>query len=176
MGKRVCLWGAAGAGKSAKAAYLFASLRSDGFSVELVQETIKLWAYQKRKPKSFDQCFIMANQLHAEDKLFQCGVKSIVTDSPVLMSVFYSIESHFACWPELLAIAKMFDAKHDTMNILLMRGSIPYEQIGRYHTEEEAEEVHERMKKFMTEHLDNFITCETLKFGRLLPKIKKFLS
>ena len=61
---RICLYSGPGAGKSATAADIFAEFKRKNYSIELVAEYIKTWAYEGRKPESYDQTLIFANQLH----------------------------------------------------------------------------------------------------------------
>ena len=66
MGLHINFFGGPGVGKSTLAAQLFGYLKAKGFDVELAQEFIKTWAYQRRELRSFDYVYTFAKQLHAE--------------------------------------------------------------------------------------------------------------
>jgi len=83
--RRICLFGGPGCGKSTTAAYVYSQLKRLGCSVELIQEYVKAWAYEKREVTSFDQVYLLAKQIRMEDLALRNGVKFVVTDSPVYM-------------------------------------------------------------------------------------------
>lgn len=140
---RFNFFGGAGSGKSTTAAWAFHLLKEEGKSAELVLEYIKTWAYLERNVKSFDQVFIMAQQLHSEDFLMYSGVKNIVTDCPVLLSPIYSsfYKNATAITEPLKIIANHFSNIFPSTNIFLKRGSKEYVNHGRYQTEFEAREI-----------------------------------
>lgn len=153
---RICLWAGAGAGKSTLASGVFYKLKCLNLNVELISEYIKTWAYEGKVPKSFDQLFILANQLRSEDIVFQNGVKHIITDSPVLMQVFYSRHHKFPLWQQCLDIAKKFEESYPSLNIFLDRADIAYNPHGRYETESQAREIDEQMKEWISEHSNGY--------------------
>lgn len=153
---RVSIFSGPGTGKSTTASKIFSEFKIRGFSVELVHEYIKQWAYLDRFPVSFDPVYIFGKQLHAEDVVIQCGVKNIITDSPVMMQIPYSIKHGVPCWKELLSIAQQFEEKFPSCNIFLERLDIPYQNSGRYHNQEQAEEMDFYIKKFMDSHLPDY--------------------
>lgn len=140
---RFNFFGGAGSGKSTSAAWAFSEMKKSGYSVELVLEYIKTWAYLDRHLKSFDQVYIMSKQLHQEDRLLYSGVKNIVTDCPVILSSIYA--NYYKCNPDLISglelIARHFNSTFPAVNIFLKRGDKPYVSEGRYQTEEEAREI-----------------------------------
>lgn len=64
------LFGGAGVGKSTTCADIFAHLKKQQYSVEMVREWVKGWAYEKRKITDLDPYYIFAKQLKAEKMLF----------------------------------------------------------------------------------------------------------
>jgi len=132
------LHGGPGCSKSTLAAKIFSELRKQGKSAELVHEAIKYWAYQGRKCKSFDQCYIFGNQLHSIDFLLQHGIEYIVSDSPLMMQCAYALKYGSVFWNDLVSITNKFEAEHKCCNIFLDRRNIPYEQKGRYENYKEA--------------------------------------
>ena len=61
---RINLHSGPGSGKSTIAARIFYEFKVKGYSIELVHEYIKKWAYEDRKPKSYDQTYILNPVLH----------------------------------------------------------------------------------------------------------------
>ncbi len=151
---RICLFGGAGTGKSTLAAKIFAKMKSNEYSCELVQEFIKPWAYQKRFPKSFDQLFIFASQLHAEDT-FVHHVDHVVTDSPLLLQCAYAQHYNFFGADELVSLALKFEEKYPSLNFLLERGENTYkENEGRFQNIEEAKIIDEKILRMLVGHVD----------------------
>jgi hypothetical protein len=166
---RVCLYGAAGSGKSTTASRLFADLRlrealhqrlsatagrkAPRVVIELVTEVIKPWAYMKREVRSFDAVHIFGQQIHNEDFLFQHGVHHIVTDSPMHLQAFYAHLYEKDFWQDLLSISNKWELSHPAINIFLDGSNVPYEEEGRYQTKQEANNLSLQMRRFLDEHL-----------------------
>lgn len=148
---RINIWAGPGAGKSNLVPLIYRELNLDGFSVELVVEYIKRWAYENKKPQSYDQLYIFSKQLNAEDVFLRSGVDHIVTDSPVPMQIYYSRKNKDPFWEHLRDIALAFEKKNPSLNIFLDRTGIPYRQNGRYENEEQAIQVDKEMYEFMQE-------------------------
>lgn len=146
---RICFYGGPNVGKSATAAFIYYKFLKKGYSIELVREFIKDWAYMGRKSQSGDQIYVYANQHHREDFLFQCGVKNIVTDSPLHLQCAYAKFANLPYWKELKSLASYFDSKHDSCSIFLDRGSINYNPVGRYETLEQAVAMDNYIKEFL---------------------------
>lgn len=166
---RICLYAGAGSGKTTTCHGLSHALKKKGHNIELVQEYIKGWAYMGRTPKSFDQVFLFAQQLHAEDFLFQNGVEHVVTDSPVILSAFYGRKYGFAAWETFLELGDSFERKHPSVNIFLSREGIPYRPHGRFETEAGAAEADEEMKIFLaTVAKVPYVTLRTVDFDAIV--------
>lgn len=173
---RINLFSGPGAGKSTIAARIFYEFKVKGYSIELVHEYIKKWAYEDRKPKSFDQSYIFGHQIHSEDLVVQSNVKNLVTDSPLLMQVTYAKRYEYPLWPELLEHVKTFEEKFPSVNIFLDREGIPYEEAGRYEDHEKAIWMDGQIRDFMDEHLDNYLTFRTQDIDAILVAIEKNLT
>lgn len=134
--RRINILAGPGAGKSTLAARLFSELKSKSYDVEHITEYIKTWAYQGRKPESFDQLYVFAKQLKSEDLALR-KVKHIITDSPLIVNVAYS--QFYGCdyAPELLSIVNRFEQKYSSLNLFIER-SVEYVDKGRYQTPAEA--------------------------------------
>lgn len=146
---RVNFFGGANTGKSTTAPGVFSALKKTHFNVEYIPEYIKLWAYQGKVPKSFDPFYIFAKHLHAEDNFLQAGVEHIVSDSPLLIQVFYAKKHGFVSWEAMHKTALDFENKYPSLNIFLDRTGIPYNQHGRYETEEQAMVIDQEMKELL---------------------------
>lgn len=134
--RRINILAGPGAGKSTLAARLFGDLRAKGYDIEYVNEYIKSWAYQGRKPQSFDQLYVFAKQLHHEEIALR-NVKYIVTDSPLFLNMAFT--KYYGCdyYPELLSLIKRFEKMYPSFNMFVNR-SVDYVDKGRYQTIEQA--------------------------------------
>src|ERR1041385_3278977 len=83
------LYGGPGSGKSTAAAFFYYLMKKDGLSVELVREYVKDWAYEKRGIGTYDQIYFLGKQTRRESMLYS-KVDWIVTDSPVMMNLYYA--------------------------------------------------------------------------------------
>jgi len=156
--RRICLYGGPGASKSTTAAGLFYSLKQlaqerPTLSVELVQEYVKTWAYQHKKPAKFDQVYLFSKQLHKESALLNAGVSVVVSDSPVALSVYYSsIKELPAITSGLASIAEVFEEAFPALHVFLARGDRAYKQFGRFETFDTAKAYDQRILRFIGEN------------------------
>lgn len=157
---RINLLAGPGAGKSTMAAWLFSELKRRNISVEHVGEYVKGWAYQKRTINKYDQLYLFGKQHQIEYKYLIHGVNHIVTDSPIILSAFYSqINGSVELATNLVNICKLYEKDFPSFNIFLQRGNKEYIQDGRWQTKEDALKIDETLYKFITQHLDaNFIS------------------
>jgi len=154
MIRRINVIGGPGCGKTVMAAGLFTRLKKLGHNVELIDEYVKAWAYQGRQRKKYDQLILFARQLDRE-YLVLSSVDDIVivTESPSAMSVPYARMHGFPEWESLLKIAMSFERDFPSYNIFLERNDCPYEEVGRYETIDEAEEMDRAILSFMSEDM-----------------------
>lgn len=160
MIKRINLIGGPGSGKSTMAAHVFAHFKMRGYDIELVQEYVKSWAYEKQVVKAGDQIMLLAKQHRRELIPLRNGVRAIVTDSPLCLTAFYGQNTMKHDWELLWAIAKSHERDYESLNIFLERPTGPYVQCGRYQTEAEAIEVDTSIKKFLDVFKVPFIICK----------------
>ena len=126
---RINLYGGPGVGKSTLAAKLYSHMKRNGANVELVQEEVKQWAYEKRQIHPWDCVPLFGRQLEREQRLFQNGVRQIITDSPLLLNVFYSQTSHGCPAHRPLAdICKTFEKSWPSIHFLVRRPALLYHQ------------------------------------------------
>jgi nicotinamide riboside kinase len=135
---RINLFGGPGSGKSTTAAWLFSELKRRLVSVEHVNEYVKAWAYAKRSVDPYDQVYIMAKQMQYEYRFLKNGIKNVITDSPVDLSIVYS-PTHLK--PALKLMVETYNRDFDYLNIFLCRGNKPYVAEGRYQDKERAVEI-----------------------------------
>ena len=138
----VNFFGAPGAGKSTLAAAVFAKLKMQGVSCELVDEYVKGAVWENRIKIIQNQLYLLGKQYQ---KLARIGndVDIIITDSPIVMGIYYNRlnapnfdfdEKVFA--PIVLECYKSFQ----NLNFFVKRHH-KYETKGRYQTEEEAKKM-----------------------------------
>ena len=151
---RICLYGGPGVGKSSMAAALFAQMKSDNIEVELVTEYVKTWTYVNRVPRSYDQFYLLAQQLHREDIVLRAGFSHLITDCPLPMICFYSQKNFMTSdyEPSFRKIVKDFECMHPSMHFLIKRKEGPFSKIGRHHTEEEALVIDKELEEYLRTH------------------------
>ncbi len=152
--RRVNFYAGPGCGKSTLAARVFAELKIRGCDVEHIPEYVKTMAHEGRVPKSYDQLYIFAKQVKAEDVILR-NVSCIVTDSPILMNTAYSTKYGFKCAPELVRMAQQFDRDFPAINFYIDR-TVDYIDKGRYQNYDQAVEF----DKFLLEFLDKNLESE----------------
>lgn len=145
---RVCFYGGPCVGKSTLAALVYAELNRVGVRAELVQEFIKLWAYEGRRPDAYDQVYTFANQLWAEHRLARAGVRVVVTDSPILLQCVYMAELDREFARHLRMIAMTFEADHTPLNFFVKR-TVAYDPHGRFQDAEVARAFDERIMAYL---------------------------
>lgn len=138
----VNLYGAPGAGKSTGAAYIFYKLKQSGINCELVTEFAKDKVWEGAKAVFEDGCYIFGKQ-HFRMHRLMGKVDVVITDSPLLVSAFYSEGFR----DELTSIAKKsFDKFQVSYFINRVKA---YNPKGRFQTEDESNQVASEMWKFL---------------------------
>lgn len=144
------LYSGPGAGKSTLAAGLYSELKLRGLSVELVQEQVKKWAYEKKIPNQYDQVFLFGNQAREEGVLYH-KVDFIITDSPLLLVPFFE---------ELLVKKKIvepavlnFMTHAEENGIKYLHFWVPrpahYDSEGRFQSEKEARDMDQTLRDWL---------------------------
>ena len=143
--RRINFFGGACCGKSTTAASVFAELKKNGKSAELVDEYIKFWTYIPRIPKGYDSLYVMAKQIHKEDTILRSGTDFIVSDSPIMLQYFYAVHHKSPSNNAMLEIANDFERCYPSFNIVLERNDEDYDEHGRYETLEQAKAIDEEL-------------------------------
>lgn len=147
------LYGGPCSGKSTAAAQLFAEMKAKDLNCELVREFVKQWAWEGRKPVSFDQFYLFGNQSRLESSLYG-KVDYIVTDCPVLITSYYAAVfgniEQARCFQQMLTtyLEMAEDAGHTHLHYFLERTN-KYDPKGRFESEARAREVDEEMKYYL---------------------------
>lgn len=151
------IYGPPGSGKSTLAAELYAHMKQKGYSVELVREEIKDWAWQGKKPTVFEQVYITNKQMLTESNLYG-KVEFLITDSPLALGNFYCQYYHNSDALEDLAsctynTARVKNLVSKVINLYVPINENIYNTEGRYSSLEEAIKLDEELKKHLTDEL-----------------------
>lgn len=151
----VNLYGGPGSGKSTTASDLFSLLKKAGINAELVQEYVKQWAWEGRKPVSYDQFYFFGKQSRKEYSLFD-KVDVIVTDSPMAINGYYA--QHFGSPQQgalfrnmLLEYLRMCEKDGHTHHHVFLTRVKDYNPKGRYQTLEQAMEIDQNLRRYLGE-------------------------
>jgi nicotinamide riboside kinase len=150
----VNLFGAPSSGKSTGAAYIFSRLKMLNINAELVTEFAKDKVYEENKSVFENQAYIFGKQYFRISRLLN-KVDVIVTDSPLLLSVFYNKSDvgreHFNNY-----VRSIHDSLYVHSLSYFVRRVKPYNPSGRFQTESESDKLAQDMINFLAE--DNIPT------------------
>ena len=146
MTKVINLFGAPGSGKSTTAAGLFYHLKIKGYSVHTADEWIKDKVFENATYPFKDQLYTFAKQ-NKKIRQMNGKVDYIICDSPLLLSIMYGVNEP-ECFKRL--VVEYFN-KYDNINFFLTRDH-NYEKMGRIHTEEQSEELSQRLLNILEEY------------------------
>ena len=159
------LYGGPGTGKSTSAAYLYYLLKSNGVNAELVREYVKDWAWEGRKFSAYDQLYFLGKQIRKESMLFD-KVDSIVTDSPVMLGVYYAERFspiHVAQGVRQATLSYYKQSEEDGIRHVhvMLRRSKTYNPAGRYQTEAEAMSIDLGIECLLNSLEISYLSCGT---------------
>jgi hypothetical protein len=145
------LFAGPGAGKSTNAADIYALMKRAGLSVELVREYAKDFVWGGKRIDRLHQITLAGEQAFRESSLYG-KVDYVVTDSPVILSGYYQrryTEDEFLtpCVKEWMGAAEQTGVVYK--NIFLTR-SKPYVSEGRNETEEQAKQIDDELRGYLT--------------------------
>lgn len=142
--------GAPGAGKSTHAAAMFTYLKRKGVNCELVAEYAKGVTWRGAQNILTDQLYVFAKQYNAQFRL-KNKVDYIITDSPLILSLYYGGEQSRS----FKNIVREKWNEFDNINLFIGRTKA-YNPAGRNQTEEESDKI--------SRELFQIIQGERLKF------------
>lgn len=133
-------------------------------SVELVSEYAKQLVFEDRlNVLKNDQLYVFAKQ-HRKVLILQDTVDYIITDSPFVQGINYLGDDSIYDKTSLTTLMLGAHNRYPNYNILLCRvADIPYEQMGRYQNEQQANAVSNKIINFLQSHnikFDMFFTGE----------------
>lgn len=154
--------GGPGCGKSTTAAGLFAAMKCRGFKVEMVTEFPKDLVYEERHMMLDNQFFIFAEQYRRLWRL-KDKVDYIITDSPLLLQLYYGKEESFHYRNLVIEKTKEFDNEY-----FFLEREGEYKEYGRLQTKKEAMKIDEYILEILSDQvgIDNYKVykskCENL--------------
>ena len=156
----VNFYAAPGSGKSTMSAHLFAKLKWNDVNCELVSEYAKDLVWESRHETFKDQLYLFGQQHH---RLFRLNgkVDVIITDSPILLSVYYnSIADPESKLPDSFNdFARDIHHKFDNFNVFITRKK-KYNPKGRNQTEAESDTISNEIKEMLIKNKITFTLIE----------------
>ncbi len=146
----VNLWGPPSSGKSTQAAGLFYKLKMRSIECELITEKAKDLTWEENYNALKNQLYVSANQLYRQERV-EDKVDVIVTDSPILLGLFYNQEKDYKirnAYENMML--EIFNSK-DNLNVWVRRKH-KYNNNGRNQTEEQSNDLCDKMLKFFEYH------------------------
>lgn len=139
------------AGKSTTAAGVFYRLKVAGVSVELVTEYAKDLTWEERHSTLKSQVYIFGKQLRNMERLIG-KVDVIVTDSPLILSRYYSEKLQPGRYPDSFHafVTEQFKAMGGINYFLRRVGT--YDPVGRNQDEFEADQIGTEVRGMLAAH------------------------
>jgi hypothetical protein len=144
----VNLYAGPGAGKTTTALRLTSDLKLRGLNVEYVSEYVKDAAWWGHLDV-FDQPDLCFAGQHRALRTVHAKCDVVVCDSPINLPIVYA--TSLAGYPhaEFSALVHKLFSSYDNLNLLIDRGQLPYEPIGRNQTYHEALAVDSAVDTFL---------------------------
>lgn len=144
------LMGGPGVGKSTFATKLFVMMKQKGLSCEYVDEFAKGLVWENRNFALQDQLYILGNQNHNLNRV-NGKVNVIITDSPILLSMYYNRNNPKASQFDFNIFDKLvLDCYSHYKNIVLfLKRNFDYSKEGRRETEEQSIQANEKIKNLL---------------------------
>lgn len=140
MTKIINIMGGPGIGKSTAAAKIFAKLKENGYSAELVTEVAKDYVWEEHTKILKDQLFIFAKQNRRLERL-RDKVDFVVTDSPGILATVYQMEGYYPSFEQL--VLEVHNS-YNNVNFVLNR-HYGFQSEGRAHDEETSKNIDKRI-------------------------------
>lgn len=141
------MFGGPGCGKTTLAANVFGILKSNNVLCEYTPEFAKELTWEERKVALADPLYIFGEQEH---RLFRLKnkVDIIVTDCPLLLSLYYSKKYNCSNNPYLDKLIIKEFKNYNNLNVLVNRVK-PFDSRGRNETEEEAKQIDKNLEGWL---------------------------
>lgn len=152
--KRINFFGVPSVGKTTMSTGMFHFCKARAHKCELISELAREWAYADRPIKSFDQIYLATSQMHREDTLLSRDkVEFIITDSPMLLNIFYSEIHDQRFLAPLMEIHELFEQRYPSVNLYIKKNPRSvFESEGRHHSKSQLAELSERLDSFLSKH------------------------
>lgn len=135
--KVINLFGGPGVGKSTTGLVLAGLLKIEGFEAEYVPEFAKFAVWSDNQAALSDQIYMFAKQENRLHVLRDAGLDFVITDGPLPQALLYCPPGYFASYRQL--VLDVFKS-YQNINFFLERNpALPYQQLGRLQSEEEAQ-------------------------------------
>ena len=134
-----------GCGKTTGASWLFSQLKLNGIDCEYVSEFAKDKVWENNGEVFKCEFYIAGKQAFKISRCFG-KVDVIITDSPIAISMVYDESKTLKA-----AVLEEFNKyEENNINVLLKR-TVPYDQNGRFQTENEAKNIDDKIKNTLDE-------------------------
>lgn len=130
------LYGSSGSGKSTASMGLTYLLRLKGYRVEYVSEYAKDLVFENSLNKLQHQLYVFSEQLRRMDILLNKDLDYIVTDSPLILTIFYG-QKYDTLIPYLPELVLEQVKKFNNIDFFLKRAHL-FDQVGRVQNEVES--------------------------------------
>lgn len=164
---RINIYGGPGAGKSKLAGKIYDFLKENHISCELSREYVKKWAYKNIPITGYMNLEAVVAHLNEEyDYLIDKKVRVVVSDSPILLGLYYARKNKALGNRGLELIALEHEKLFPSINIFLkMNISFPYDKKGRYETKEESQQLQYKLfsevTTFYSTHFSKYTILST---------------
>lgn len=153
----VNLIGGPGSGKSTTAAGLYYELKKLNINCEMALEYAKDKVYEESFKTMDDQLYIFGKQYHRMWRL-KDSVDVIITDSPLLLSIFYNkIKSNY--FDDL--VIEQYN-RFNNLLYILQRDGIKFQQEGRLQNEKESIQIDSSIKNILNKNNIEYKEVSTL--------------
>ena len=153
----VNLIGGPGSGKSTTAAGLYYELKKLNINCEMALEYAKDKVYEESFKTMDDQLYIFGKQYHRMWRL-KDSVDVIITDSPLLLSIFYNkTKSNY--FDDL--VIEQYN-RFNNLLYILQRDGIKFQQEGRLQNEKESIQIDSSIKNILNKNNIEYKEVSTL--------------
>ena len=157
-----------GVGKSTVAAQLFAKMKENGYSVELITEYAKELVYENRIKTMNDQVYLLGKQYHRIKNALESN-EYLVIDSPLILSyVYFKYNKLYNIINENIFREFVFELDRSfntqTFNVFLIKNKeLTYDNSGRIHSEKESDKICDEIHSMLKDYNFQFTFIENIK-------------